>query len=119
MMKQILCIQTQAAYSNLANQEQLDLPILLASFDNQVSMAFIDEGIWQLAKHQQADLIQQKNKAQQLQALSAFDVEKVYVTDDTLQRFSLSIDDLVISVIVVTQAELSELIQTQDWVVSF
>jgi tRNA 2-thiouridine synthesizing protein C len=84
-----------------------------------VSLVFLDDGVWQLKKGQQTKGIETKNFSPTYRALEGYDVEKLYVEQESLAARGLAAEDLIVDVTVLTSAELGKLMEEQDVVLSF
>ncbi|MEM7260240.1 MAG: sulfurtransferase complex subunit TusC, partial [Pseudomonadota bacterium] len=99
--------------------ESLETVLIGAAFDQDVSMLFIDDGVYQLKKEQNPDNIEFKNFSKAYRALEMYDVEKLFVEAESLQERGLSEDDLLVDVEIISRASVPELIDQQDVVLSF
>ncbi len=68
--------------------------LIAAAFDQDVSLVFIDDGVYQLKKGQQTKGIEMKNFSPTYRALEDYDVEKLYVETESLEARGLTEDDL-------------------------
>jgi len=93
--------------------------LITAAFDQDVSLAFLDDGVYQLRKGQQTKGIDTKNFSPTYRALEGYDIEKLYVEKEALEERGLSEDDLLVDVIVLPRAEMGALMDEQDVVLSF
>jgi tRNA 2-thiouridine synthesizing protein C len=84
-----------------------------------VSLVFLDDGVWQLKKGQQTKGIETKNFSPTYRALEGYDVEKLYVEQESLAARGLAAEDLIGDVTVLNSAELGKLMEEQDVVLSF
>jgi len=82
-------------------------------------MLFIDDGVYQLKKEQNPDGIEFKNFAKAFRALEMYDVEKLFVEQESLTERGLSAEDLLVDVEVISREQTAELIDQQDVVFSF
>ena len=65
---------------------------------------FIDDGVFQLKKGQQTKGIETKNFSPTYRALEGYDVEKLYVEQESLEARGLTEDDLIVDVTVLAVA---------------
>jgi tRNA 2-thiouridine synthesizing protein C len=84
-----------------------------------VSLVFLDDGVWQLKKGQQTKGIETKNFSPTYRALEGYDVEKLYVEQESLAARGLAAEDLIVDVTLLSSAELGKLMEEQDVVLSF
>ena len=92
--------------------------LISAAFDQDVSLAFVDDGVYQLAKGQNTQGIETKNFSPAFRALEGYDIEKLYVERESLEARGLGTDDLLVDVQVLGAAELAKLMREQDVVIS-
>lgn len=118
-MKKILFINHQTPYGNNCAQEALDMLLMASTFAQDLNVLFLDEGVWQLRKDQNPTDINAKNFSVTYKALSLYDIEKVYVEKASLTKRSLTVDDLLIPVELLTTEQIAELMSQQDHIVSF
>ena len=118
-VKKFLFLNRKAPYGTIYALEGLEVVLITAAFDQDVSMVFADDGVFQTKKDQETSGINMKNFSPTYRALEGYEVEKVYAEKESLEARGLSEDDLVIPVEVLSAAELAELMDTQDVIVSF
>ncbi|MDR0281321.1 MAG: sulfurtransferase complex subunit TusC [Paucimonas sp.] len=118
MAKSLLIISRQAPWSGPSAREALDIALAGGAFDLPLGMLFLDDGVFQLAAHQQPVLLQQKNLAANLQALPMFGVDELFVAASSLQARGLAVDGLGLPVQVLDDAGLAALIDRFDQVVT-
>ena len=73
-----LYLLRQAPYQNSLSREALDMVLATAAFDQQVQLLFMHDGVYQLQKNQQAELLQQKNIEKTLHAFALYDIDEIY-----------------------------------------
>jgi tRNA 2-thiouridine synthesizing protein C len=117
--KKFMFINRTAPYGSVYALESLEVVLITAAFDQDVSLVFIDDGVWQLKKGQQTKGIEMKNFSPTYRALEGYDVEKLYVERESLEARGLSEDDLIVDVNVLSATELGSLMAEQDVVLSF
>lgn len=119
VVKKFLYVNRKAPYGTIYALESLEVVLIGAAFDQDVSLAFIDDGVYQLTKGQQTDGIGMKNFSPTYRALEMYDVEKLYVDQDSLTARGLNAEDLIVPVEVLNTTQMAELMETQDVVFSF
>jgi len=82
-------------------------------------VAFVGDGVYQLAKGQGTKGIELKNFSPTYRALEDYDVTKLYVERGALEARGLSEDDLVVPVEVVSAQRMAEIMEGQDVILSF
>lgn len=120
MKKRILILSRHAPYGTSIAREALDAALAASIYDQQVSMLFMDDGVFQLLDKQRPLGISQKNMASMLSALPIYGVEDIYVHSGSLQQRSLKLDDLAIDFVrVIDDSDVANLISQQAYILSF
>lgn len=131
--KKFLYVNRKAPYGTIYALESLEVVLIGAAFDQAVSMAFIDDGVFQLAKGQDTKGLGVKNFSPTFRALGDYGVTKLYVEKESLAERGLGEDDLMAityedendgfaekpSLIFVDRAEMARVMRDQDVVLSF
>jgi tRNA 2-thiouridine synthesizing protein C len=117
--KKFMFVNRTAPYGTVYALESLEVVLISAAFDQDVSLAFIDDGVYQLKKGQQTKGIETKNFSPTYRALEGYDVEKLYVERESLAARGLTEADLIVDVTVLGSRELGQLIEEQDAIFSF
>ncbi len=118
-IKKFLYLNRRAPYGTIYALESLEVVLIGAAFDQDVSLAFIDDGVYQLKKNQDTAKVEMKNFSPTYRALEGYDVEKLYVDKVSLEARGLTTEDLVVPVQVLDVAQMAELMAQQDVVLSF
>jgi len=119
VVKKFMFVNRKAPYGTIYALESLEVVLISAAFDQDVSLAFLDDGVYQLKKGQQTKGIETKNFSPTYRALDGYDIEKLYVEKEALAERGLTEDDLLVDVTVLSRTELGELMEQQDVVLSF
>jgi tRNA 2-thiouridine synthesizing protein C len=119
IVKKFMFVNRKAPYGTIYALEGLEVVLISAAFDQDVSLAFVDDGVYQLLKGQQTKGIEAKNFSPAYRALEGYDIEKLYVEREALEARGLTEQDLLVDVQVMSSAELSELMAGQDVVIGF
>ena len=118
-VKKFMFVNRKAPYGTIYALESLEVVLITAAFEQDVSVVFVDDGVYQLKKGMQTKAIATKNFSPTYRALEDYDIDKLYVEAESLAARGLSADDLVAPVKVVDSAALAELMEQQDVVLSF
>ena len=118
IIKRFMYVNRRAPYGTIYALECLEVVLVAAAFDQDVSVVFVDDGVWQLKKNQDMTAIGMKNFSKTYGALDDYDVEKIYVEKESLDARGLTADDLVIPVEVMAADDLREVMAQQDVVIS-
>ena len=92
--KKFLYVNRRAPYGTIYAWESLEVILIGAAFDQDVSLAFVDDGVYQLTKGQDTAGIGMKNFSPTYSALGDYDVNKIYVEKESLEARGLTLDDL-------------------------
>ena len=132
-IKKFMYVNRRPPYGTIYAWESLEVVLIGAAFDQDVSLAFIDDGVFQIAKGQDTSGIGMKNFSPTYQALGDYEVTKLYVEKESLEERGLTLDDLMDlkyededddwaekdSIRLVSRAELAEIMDEQDVLFSF
>lgn len=132
-VKKFLYINRKAPHGSIYALESLEVVLIGAAFEQDVALAFIDDGVFQLIKDQDTTGIGTKNFSPTYRALGDYDISKIYVEKESLEKRGLSEDDLMPltyededddwaekpSIRVVSSSELADIIEEQDVLLNF
>jgi tRNA 2-thiouridine synthesizing protein C len=132
-IKKFLYVNRKAPHGSIYALESLEVVLIGAAFDQDVSLAFIDDGVYQLMQNQDTSGIGMKNFSRTYKALGDYDVNKIYVEKESLELRGLSKANLLPltwededddwaekdSIHVVSSEELSDIIESQDIIFNF
>ena len=133
VVKKFMYVNRKAPYGTIYALESLEVVLIAAAFDQQVSLVFMDDGVYQLMKSQNTDDIEMKNFSLTYSALGDYDIKTIYVDTESLAERGLSADDLQALVYededddweeksamhFVDRKQLAELMAEQDVILSF
>ena len=88
-IKNILVIHTQPSFNTMPGKEALDLSLIFGSYEQNVSVLFLHQGVFQTLAHQDPEPIAQKNYLRTIKALDIYDVENVFVCEASLSKYGL------------------------------
>ena len=132
-VKKMMYINRKAPYGTIYAWESLEVVLIGAAFEQDVSLAFMDDGVYQLTKGQDTAAIGMKNFSPTYTGLGDYEVNKIYVDKESLDERGLTLDDLQHlvwedededwaekdSIRVVTRAELADVMADQDVLFNF
>lgn len=118
-VKKFMFVNRKAPYGTIYALESLEVVLISAAFDQDVSLAFVDDGVYQLKKGQATKGIDVKNFSPTYRALEGYDIEKLYVERESLEERGLTEDDLIVDVQVMSRTEMADMMDEQDVVLSF
>jgi tRNA 2-thiouridine synthesizing protein C len=92
--KKFLYVNRKAPYGTIYAWESLEVVLIGAAFEQDVSLLFMDDGVYQLVKEMDTAGIGMKNFTATYAALGDYEVNKIYVDKDALTERGLALDDL-------------------------
>jgi len=117
--KKFMFVNRKAPYGSVYALEGLEVVLISAAFDQDVSLAFIDDGVYQLVKGQDTKAAGMKNFSPVYRALEGYDIEKLYVERESLEARGIAETDLLVEVKVLGQGEMAALMDEQDVLIGF
>ena len=112
-----------APYADLRGQEALDAVLATSVFEQDLSLLYMDDGIYQLLNQQQEDaLLHRKQASAAIGALQLYDVEQLFICTKSLKERGLTLTDLTgnfTAANLLTYAAITDLISCQDKILSF
>ncbi len=118
-VKKFMFVNRRAPYGTIYAQESLEVVLITAALEQDVSVMFLDDGVFQLRKGQDTTKIGLKNFSPTFRALEGYDVEKLYVERESLEKRGMTEDDLLLEVEVVDRTQAAKLMEEQDVLLSF
>jgi len=133
IVKKFMYLNRKAPYGTVYALESLEVVLIAAAFDQDVSLVFQDDGVYQIAKGMDTKSIGQKNFSPTYKALGDYDINKIYVDKQSMADRGLTKEDLLDlkyededddwaekdSITFVDKDELAKLMETQDIILSF
>lgn len=118
-------INRRGPYGSVYAQEALEIALVGGAFDQRISLALIDDGVFLLRRGQDPTGLRMKRFTAAYRALGDFDVHRVYVERESLEARGMTGDDLMAItaeaegstrdlVAVLPSSELSAVIGEQD-----
>ena len=117
--KKFLYVNRKAPYGTIYALESLEVVLIGAAFEQDVSVAFVGDGVYQLTKGQDTKGLEMNNFSPTFLALEDYDVTKLYVEQEALRTRGLSESDLVVPVELVSAQRMTEIMEGQDGILSF
>jgi tRNA 2-thiouridine synthesizing protein C len=118
VVKKFMYVNRKAPYGRIYALEMLETVLISAAFDQDVSVAFLDDGVFQLKKGHDTKGVNMKNFSPTYRALEGYGIEKLYVERNSLAERGLTEADLIVPVEVLDAAALGRLMEEQDVVIS-
>ena len=131
--KSFLFANRKAPNGSVYALESLEVMLISAAFDQDISLAFLDDGVYQVTKNKDTSGIFQKDFSKTYKALGDYDINKIYVEKESLKERGLNKEDLMdlvwededndwkeeSSIILVNRESMSDLMKKQDVILTF
>ena len=116
MSKSFLFVMQSPAYNGNKVQEVLDEVLITAAFDQKVSLLLLDNAVFHLKSAQQSAAVASKDIGAIYRSLELYDIESIYVEQESLNYSGLLENDLLIPIKLITRQELPALFKGFDFV---
>jgi len=117
--RKILFLMRKAPHGSIYALEGLEAVLIFCSYEQTITVAFMDDGVYSLKKGQDTSELGTKEFSRTFQVLEDYGVERVCVEKRSLEERNLTPEDLVIPVEILTEKELRELLGKQDVILPF
>lgn len=117
--KRFMYVNRRAPHGTIYALECLEAALITTAFDQDVSLLFVDDGVYQLKAGQNTGAIGTKNFSKAYRALDDHGVKEIYVERESLETRGLNVEDLMIPVAVRSADELREIMAQQHVVIGF
>jgi tRNA 2-thiouridine synthesizing protein C len=131
--KKFMFVNRKTPYGTIYALEALEVVLISAAFEQDVSLAFLDDGVYQIVKGQSTSGIGMKNFSPTYRALGDYEITKLYVEQESLDERGLKPVDLMEivyedenedfaekpSIRIVSRSELTEIMAQQDVLLNF
>ncbi|WP_404340251.1 sulfurtransferase complex subunit TusC [Pseudoalteromonas mariniglutinosa] len=117
-MKNILVLSRHSPFDEQHIREALDMTLIFAAIEQNISWLFSDAAVLALKAHQQPHIIGLKNYFKTIKTLELYDVDNIYVCEKSLLDYDLVPSDLLITVNVLNFQQQRQLIMQQQQVVT-
>lgn len=103
-----------------AGKDALDLALLFGSYEQQISLFFIGDGVYHLLQNQTPEKIGAKDYISTYKALAFYDIENVYVCKESLnQRGLLSNENILADAQILDKNALTNALNHHNTVYTF
>jgi tRNA 2-thiouridine synthesizing protein C len=118
-LKKLCIVFRQSPHGTAQGREALDLALLSASFEQEVSLVFTDEGLLNLLNNQSPETIGAKDYIATFGALPLYDVDTILACKDSMIELSLVEDDIKLEVEVCSSQRIASHLSQVDEVLVF
>ena len=111
--KKIMLVMRKAPHGSIYSYEGLETVLIMAAYEQDLSMAFVGDGVFALVKGQDTKLIGIKGFIKTYGALEDYDVNKIYVDRKSMEDRGLTIGDFAIPVEVLEAERIAAIMEEQ------
>lgn len=112
--KKILFVIRQAPHGNTLAQEALDILLMASSFEHEISLLFLEDGVFGLCQQQDTTSLGIQNFTSAYKALALYDIQHIYLAEQDMNMRGLALEDLMISPLVVNEQTIQSIMQQHD-----
>lgn len=112
-------LNAKAPYSNNAGKDALDIALIFGSFEQPTSLFFQGDGVWQLMQGQNGTIISVKDYLKTFSAFEFYDLENIYVCQESLTQRGLTTDFHIEQVQVLAKEEFADKLAAHHTILRF
>jgi len=116
--KYLLVFATTPLKSTLA-EEGLDMALALSALEQTISLLFMQSGIYLLLKNQDLSLASRKQFIDTFKALEWYDINDIYIDEDSLLKQPSSLEALTISPRIIPHRQLESFYNSFDIILRY
>ncbi len=113
-----LLVCRQSPYGSHLARSGLEIALAAAVYDRDISVLFMDEGVWQLKADQAPQAIDHKSIEKLLASFELYDLDTLYVENHSLEQRGLRADALAVPVSTVATGELPGFFERFECIIS-
>ena len=117
-MRNILVLQRHSPFNSSKGREALDIILALAAVEHNISVLFSGDAVYQLLPTQDQADFKLKAYPRSFKLFALYDIEQVYVCQQSLKQRGINVSDLNIDVTELDTAGIAELFARQHQVIS-
>lgn len=115
----IMFVMRKAPHGSIYAYEGLEAILIMGAFEQEISVVFIDDGVFALKKEQDTKPLGVKEFSKTFAVLEDYDITNIYIDRESLKQRGLSADDLVIPVKVMEAGEIAKIMEEQHVLLPF
>jgi len=112
-------LNSKAPYSNTAGKDALDIALIFASFEQAPSLFFQGDGVYQLIANQDGSLISVKDYLKTFAAFEFYDIEDIYVCENSLIERKLTTDFHIEQIQVLSTQKFTQQLMSNNTILRF
>jgi len=120
MSKSIAIVNASATFSTSQAKDSLDVALIFGSYEVETHLFFIGDGVWQLMPEQSPESINTKNIFKTFNAFEFYDLENVYVCEQSLaDRNIVTTEFNIDNIVVLSPQEIAAKLKQHNTVFTF
>lgn len=112
-------IFTTAPHTNAKGREGLDALLATSAFSDEIEVFFTGGGVAQLLDEQDPQAILSRDYISAFKLMELYDIERVFVCQESLQAWGIEPNDLLIDVVILDRFEFSKRMRTCRHLLTF
>jgi tRNA 2-thiouridine synthesizing protein C len=117
MSKSIGIINHKAPFDNFQGKEAQDLALIFGSYEQDITLYFIGDGVYHFTGNQNPSLIGAKDYLKTYEAFGFYDIEKLFVCHESLEQRGIS--DLPDFVTIISRDKMKEALNQHKTIFNF
>ncbi|VAX19068.1 tRNA 5-methylaminomethyl-2-thiouridine synthase subunit TusC [hydrothermal vent metagenome] len=118
-VKKIMFVMRKAPHGTIYSYEGLETVLIMAAYEQDITMTFIGDGVFALLKDQNTEKLGIKGFIKTYGALEDYDVEKIFVDRESMERRGVKSEDFAIPVEVKEAEEIGKLMEEQHALITY
>ncbi|MHB9053598.1 MAG: sulfurtransferase complex subunit TusC [Thermoleophilia bacterium] len=112
-MAKLMVVFRTAPYGSIYSFEGLENVLIMGAYDQDVSVLFIDDGVFAIKKGMDNSGTGIKDFSPTFRALEAYDIEKIFIDRTSMESRGLTKDDLVIDAELIESDAVEKMMEEQ------
>jgi len=112
-MAKLMIVFRTAPYGTIYSFEGLENVLIMGAYDQDISVLFIDDGVYAIKKGMDTSATGIKDFSPTLRALEAYDIDKIFIDRDSMESRGLTLDDFVIEPQVIESDQVEKMMEEQ------
>jgi len=109
----LMVVFRTAPYGSIYSFEGLENVLIMGAYDQDVSVLFIDDGVFAIKKGMDNSVTGIKDFSPTFRALEAYDIEKIFIDRTSMEVRGLTLDDFVIEPEVIESDQVEKMMEEQ------
>lgn len=118
VVKRFLYVNRKAPHGTVYALEELEMVLIAAMFEQDVHVAFLDDGVFQIKKNQKPSELEMKDFSKTYGVFEDYGVENIYVEKESMEERGLTSDDFILPTTVLRRDDMSSLMESMDVVLT-